>query len=128
MKVFTKVNISNLYMLGSTSLFFNENIVIISTSRLFKMALLFLVSLVFAVNGHAKGNVIHFDGGGDRVKVTDNAAPNTPIAGLNVQSNFYPGTVSVGASGTSTGTYSNMQPFLGMNYVIVTLGIYPIRP
>jgi len=46
-----------------------------------------------------------------------NAAPNGPMA---------PNTVTVGIAGGSQ-PHNNMQPFLGMNYIIAIEGIYPSR-
>lgn len=58
----------------------------------------------------------------------NNQAPNTVIAGVNVQANLVGGGVNLGSAGYGSGNYANMQPFLGMNYVMCIQGIYPIRP
>lgn len=58
----------------------------------------------------------------------NNAAPNTPINGLSIYANLNGGSVNIVQQGNSTGVYANMQPFLGMNFVIVVSGIYPVRP
>ena len=58
----------------------------------------------------------------------NNAAPNTPINGLSIYANLNGGSVNIVQQGNSSGVYANMQPFLGMNFVIVVSGIYPVRP
>ncbi len=58
----------------------------------------------------------------------NNLQPNTAILGLNASGVLANnGVVNVAQAGGS-GTYANMQPFLGMNYVIVINGVYPSRP
>lgn len=58
----------------------------------------------------------------------NNLQPNTTILGLSAQGSITGGNVLVTPAGSSNGTYTNMQPFLGMNYVMVIQGIYPTRP
>lgn len=58
----------------------------------------------------------------------NNLQPNTTILGLSAQGSITGGNVLVTPAGSSNGTYTNMQPFLGMNYVMVVQGIYPTRP
>jgi microcystin-dependent protein len=53
-----------------------------------------------------------------RDNVYSNTAPNAPMAA---------NTVTVGIAGGSQ-PHNNMQPYLGMNYIIALEGIYPSRP
>jgi microcystin-dependent protein len=55
----------------------------------------------------------------------NNLAPNTAIAGLNLTGGSVTGTVTVAQAGSGVG--DNRQPFLGLNYIICTDGIYPTQ-
>jgi microcystin-dependent protein len=59
--------------------------------------------------------------------VFNNLAPNTAIAGLNVSATTTGGTVTIAQAGSSIGNYGNMPPFLGLNYIICIIGIYPMQ-
>lgn len=52
-----------------------------------------------------------------RDNIYSNAAPNVPMA---------PGSISIGAAGGSQ-PHNNMQPYLGLSYIIALEGIYPSR-
>jgi microcystin-dependent protein len=59
----------------------------------------------------------------------NNETPDTRISGLYVSANPIGGSVAVNNAGTAfTGNYLNMQPFLGLNYIICYQGIFPERP
>ena len=53
----------------------------------------------------------------------NNAAPNIPL-NTGSASTISGNTVATGSSGA----HSNMQPYLSMNYILATQGIYPSRP
>ncbi|MFY7963791.1 MAG: phage tail protein [Chitinophagaceae bacterium] len=55
----------------------------------------------------------------------NNQAPNTAIAGLNLSGGLVTGTVTVAPAGSGVG--DNRQPFLGLNYIICTSGLYPTQ-
>jgi len=55
--------------------------------------------------------------------------PDTPVAGLHINSSGSAGSIEITPSGTTlNGNYANMQPFLALNYIICIRGIYPVRP
>lgn len=54
--------------------------------------------------------------------------PDTQVSGLEVSNPIVAttGNITISSSGTAAnGTYANMQPFLGLNYIICTNGLYP---
>lgn len=73
--------------------------------------------------GVASGGSSASPGGGTwasstaRDNIYSDAAPDTPMAG---------GNISIGAAGNSQ-PHNNMQPYLGLNYIIALEGIYPAR-
>jgi len=56
----------------------------------------------------------------------NNSTPDTVISGLNITGGIA-SSITIGNSGVS-GNYTNLQPFLGLNYIICTAGLYPQRP
>lgn len=79
-------------------------------------------------NALAAGYCAQSDSAGDLIKVYNYGASATPIAVNNSVNVTTSGAIATVALTGGSAAHDNIQPTMGINYIICLQGIYPVRP